>query len=67
MHYSSEILLEQKTLSALELLKLAIGNQQLLDNYNLCHNVRSSNEKAYSQSKAPIDLLSSSSTMQSGK
>ena len=48
MHYSSEILLEQKTLSALELLKLAIGNQQLLDNY-LCHNVRSSNEKAYSQ------------------
>lgn len=66
MHYSSEVLLEQKTLSALELLKLAIGNQQLLDNY-LCHNVRSSSEKAYSQWKASIDFLSSSSTMQSGK
>lgn len=57
MHYFREILLEQKTLSALELLKLAIGNQQLLDNY-LCHKiVRSSNEKAFSQSKAPLDFL----------
>ena len=66
MHYFSEILLEQKTLSALELLKLAIGNQQLVDNY-LCHNVRSSSEKALSQSKAHIDFLLSSSTIQSGK
>lgn len=61
MHYSSEMLVEQKTLSVLEVLKLAIGNQQLLDNY-LCHNVRSSKEKAYSQSKAHIDFLLSSST-----
>lgn len=69
MHYSSEILVEQKTLSVLELLKLAISNQQLLDNY-LCRNVRSSSEKAYSQSKAPIDFLLTLSallTLQSGK